>query len=84
MRRLGSVQRKMSCAFVTEVKDEPSAKRERQVRGPAALQAPARCGFYVRCRVKFPVSWLLGSYTLVGVGENFPPGADSGMPSQGN
>ncbi|MBZ3878820.1 hypothetical protein SUZIE_149850 [Sciurus carolinensis] len=30
MRRLGSVQRKMPCVFVTEVKDEPSAKREHQ------------------------------------------------------
>ncbi|KAM7114689.1 RNA ligase 1 isoform 2-T2 [Molossus nigricans] len=30
MRRLGSVQRKMPCVFVTEVKEEPSAKREHQ------------------------------------------------------
>ncbi|XP_023581570.1 uncharacterized protein C12orf29 homolog [Trichechus manatus latirostris] len=30
MRRLGSVQRKMPCVFVTEVKEEPSAKREYQ------------------------------------------------------
>ncbi|XP_042119244.1 RNA ligase 1 isoform X2 [Peromyscus maniculatus bairdii] len=30
MRRLGSVQRKMPCVFVTEVKAEPSAKREHQ------------------------------------------------------
>nr|XP_045009507.1 uncharacterized protein C12orf29 homolog isoform X3 [Jaculus jaculus] len=30
MRRLGSVQRKMPCVFVTEVKDGPSAKREHQ------------------------------------------------------
>ncbi|XP_042848802.1 uncharacterized protein C12orf29 homolog isoform X6 [Panthera tigris] len=31
MRRLGSVQRKMPCVFVTEVKEEPSTKREHQV-----------------------------------------------------
>ncbi|XP_036011865.1 RNA ligase 1 isoform X2 [Mus musculus] len=30
MKRLGSVQRKMPCVFVTEVKAEPSAKREHQ------------------------------------------------------
>ncbi|XP_038935028.1 RNA ligase 1 isoform X3 [Rattus norvegicus] len=30
MNRLGSVQRKMPCVFVTEVKAEPSAKREHQ------------------------------------------------------
>uniref|UniRef100_A0A8C2R561 Uncharacterized protein n=1 Tax=Capra hircus TaxID=9925 RepID=A0A8C2R561_CAPHI len=30
MRRLGSVQRKMPCVFVTEVKEEPSTKREHQ------------------------------------------------------
>ncbi|CAK7305477.1 Uncharacterized protein C12orf29 homolog [Vulpes lagopus] len=30
MRRLGSVQRKMPCVFVTEVKEEPSGKREQQ------------------------------------------------------
>ncbi|XP_023365080.1 uncharacterized protein C12orf29 homolog isoform X2 [Otolemur garnettii] len=30
MRRLGSVQRKVPCVFVTEVKEEPSAKREHQ------------------------------------------------------
>ncbi|XP_043822019.1 uncharacterized protein C12orf29 homolog isoform X2 [Dromiciops gliroides] len=30
MRRLGSVQRKVPCVFVTEVKDEPSVKREHQ------------------------------------------------------
>ncbi|KAL1774878.1 hypothetical protein HispidOSU_006474 [Sigmodon hispidus] len=30
MSRLGSVQRKMPCVFVTEVKAEPSAKREHQ------------------------------------------------------
>ncbi|XP_049639104.1 uncharacterized protein C12orf29 homolog [Suncus etruscus] len=30
MRRLGSVQRKMPCAFVTEVREEPSSKREQQ------------------------------------------------------
>lgn len=33
MSRLGSVQRKMPCVFVTEVKAEPSAKREHQVPG---------------------------------------------------
>ena len=40
MRRLGSVQRKMPCVFVTEVKEEPSTKREHQVprsSGPAGL-----------------------------------------------
>ncbi|XP_028813546.1 RNA ligase 1 [Denticeps clupeoides] len=30
MRRLGSVQQKMPCAFLTEVRDEPSRKREWQ------------------------------------------------------
>ncbi|KAM8802605.1 RNA ligase 1 isoform 2-T2 [Rhynchonycteris naso] len=30
MRRVGSVQRKMPCVFVTEVKEEPSTKREHQ------------------------------------------------------
>ncbi|KAM6424926.1 RNA ligase 1 isoform 4-T4 [Rhynochetos jubatus] len=30
MRRRGAVQRKVPCLFVTEVKEEPSAKRERQ------------------------------------------------------
>lgn len=35
MRRRGAVQRKAPCLFVTEVKDEPSAKRERQVAGAA-------------------------------------------------
>lgn len=30
MRRLGSVQRKVPCVFVTEVKEEPSTKREHQ------------------------------------------------------
>lgn len=31
MRRLGSVQQKMPCVFVTEVKEEKSRKRECQV-----------------------------------------------------
>ncbi|PNI59354.1 C12orf29 isoform 8 [Pan troglodytes] len=31
MKRLGSVQRKIPCVFVTEVKEEPSSKREHQV-----------------------------------------------------
>uniref|UniRef100_A0A8C6ZGR2 Uncharacterized protein n=1 Tax=Nothoprocta perdicaria TaxID=30464 RepID=A0A8C6ZGR2_NOTPE len=31
MSRKGSVQQKVPCLFVTEVKEEPSAKRERQV-----------------------------------------------------
>lgn len=42
MRRLGSVQRKMPCVFVTEVKEEPSTKREHQVlrvAGPAGAAA---------------------------------------------
>lgn len=42
MRRLGSVQRKMPCVFVTEVKEEPSTKREHQVirvEGPAGAAA---------------------------------------------
>ncbi|XP_073071662.1 RNA ligase 1 isoform X2 [Manis javanica] len=30
MRRLGSVQRKMPCVFVTEVKEEPATKRDHQ------------------------------------------------------
>lgn len=38
MRRRGAVQRKVPCLFVTEVKDEPSAKRERQVTGAAPGQ----------------------------------------------
>lgn len=33
MSRLGSVQQKVPCLFVTQVKEEPSAKRERQVLG---------------------------------------------------
>ena len=33
MSRRGAVQRKVPCLFVTEVKEEPSAKRERQVTG---------------------------------------------------
>lgn len=51
MNRLGSVQRKMPCVFVTEVKAEPSAKREHQVPGgvcccPGALQVlPGRFGW---------------------------------------
>lgn len=56
MRRLGSVQRKMPCVFVTEVKEEPSAKREHQVprsAGPAGLclnpvWAPRRVGAALR------------------------------------
>lgn len=35
MRRLGSVQQKIQCVFVTEVKEETSRKREGQV-SPAA------------------------------------------------
>lgn len=35
MRRRGAVQRKLPCLFVTEVKEEPSAKRQRQVPGAA-------------------------------------------------
>lgn len=35
MRRRGAVQRKVPCLFVTEVKEEPSAKRQRQVPGAA-------------------------------------------------
>ncbi|PNI59351.1 C12orf29 isoform 7 [Pan troglodytes] len=31
MKRLGSVQRKIPCVFVTEVKEEPSSKREHQI-----------------------------------------------------
>lgn len=41
MRRLGSVQRKMPCVFVTEVKAEPSAKREHQVPGGVSCWAAA-------------------------------------------
>ncbi|XP_067998957.1 RNA ligase 1 isoform X3 [Melanerpes formicivorus] len=36
MSRRGAVQRKLPCLFVTEVKEEPSAKRERQVPPGAA------------------------------------------------
>ncbi|KAK4831911.1 LOW QUALITY PROTEIN: hypothetical protein QYF61_020058 [Mycteria americana] len=39
MRRRGAVQRKVPCLFVTEVKEEPSAKRERQVVGAARGRA---------------------------------------------
>lgn len=38
MRRLGSVQQKIQCVFVTEVKEETSRKRDGQVR-PAAETA---------------------------------------------
>lgn len=38
MRRLGSVQQKMQCVFVIELKDETSRKRESQV-SPAAYTA---------------------------------------------
>uniref|UniRef100_A0A8C1S5A4 Uncharacterized protein n=1 Tax=Cyprinus carpio TaxID=7962 RepID=A0A8C1S5A4_CYPCA len=31
MRRLGSVQQKIPCVFLTEVRNEPSRKRECQV-----------------------------------------------------
>lgn len=40
MRRLGSVQRKMPCLFVTEVKEEPSSKREQQVPRVGGLGRP--------------------------------------------
>lgn len=46
MRRLGSVQRKMPCVFVTEVKEEPSTKREHQV-AEAAARSPPRRGLCV-------------------------------------
>ena len=42
MRRLGSVQRKMPCVFVTEVKEEPSTKREHQVPRNAGSARRAR------------------------------------------
>lgn len=43
MRRRGAVQRKVPCLFVTEVKEEPSAKRERQVvRGGTGLGGGSR------------------------------------------
>lgn len=38
----GVVQRKVPCLFVTEVKEEPSAKRERQVAGAARGRAGGR------------------------------------------
>lgn len=55
MKRLGSVQRKMPCVFVTEVKEEPSAKREHQVRRSAGQAgrlawAPPRGAGSVRTR----------------------------------
>ena len=55
MKRLGSVQRKIPCVFVTEVKEEPSSKREHQVRRSAAQAwrpawAPPRGAGSVRTR----------------------------------
>ena len=44
MSRRGAVQRKVPCLFVTEVKEEPSAKRERQVAGAARGRAGGREG----------------------------------------
>ncbi|KAK2842692.1 hypothetical protein Q5P01_012892 [Channa striata] len=51
MRRLGSVQQKIPCVFVTEVKEEPSRKRDRQQFqvvatenvNPVALEADIDC-----------------------------------------
>lgn len=61
MSRLGAVQRKVPCLFVTQVKEEPSAKRERQVpaggelvtRVPPPRPAPLRACALGRGR------WLL-------------------------
>uniref|UniRef100_A0A3B4WWE0 Uncharacterized protein n=1 Tax=Seriola lalandi dorsalis TaxID=1841481 RepID=A0A3B4WWE0_SERLL len=39
MRRLGSVQQKIPCVFLTEVKEEQSRKRACQVRAAAAAAA---------------------------------------------
>ena len=66
MKRLGSVQRKIPCVFVTEVKEELSTKREHQVQGVVACGLPAalapfrpgegararrsRCVAFCRCR----------------------------------
>lgn len=37
MRRLGSVQQKIPCVFLTEVRNEPSRKRDCQVGGKKNL-----------------------------------------------
>lgn len=44
MSRRGAVQRKVPCLFVTEVKEEPSAKRERQVTAAARVAGGAVLG----------------------------------------
>jgi len=45
MSRRGAVQRKVPCLFVTEVKEEPSVKRERQVTGAARVrEGTGPCG----------------------------------------
>ncbi|KAM4734692.1 RNA ligase 1 isoform 2-T2 [Anableps anableps] len=52
MRRLGSVQQKIPCVFLTDVKEEASRKRERQFQvvatenvNPVALEANIDCAF---------------------------------------
>ncbi|MEQ2176946.1 hypothetical protein GOODEAATRI_033417, partial [Goodea atripinnis] len=53
MRRLGSVQQKISCVFLTDVKEEASRKREHQLFqvvatenvNPVALEANIDCAF---------------------------------------
>ncbi|XP_054889858.1 uncharacterized protein C12orf29 homolog isoform X2 [Poeciliopsis prolifica] len=52
MRRLGSVQQKIPCVFLTDVKEEASRKRERQFQvvatetvNPVALEANVACAF---------------------------------------
>lgn len=53
MRRLGSVQRKMPCVFVTEVKEEPSTKREHQVPREHGARGAAAGGFLPATRAAF-------------------------------
>lgn len=62
MRRLGSVQRKMPCAFVTEVREEPSGKREQQV--PAAAARGRSCA---RARGRFAASLWGGAFSFLQV-----------------
>lgn len=53
MRRLGSVQRKMPCVFVTEVKEEPSSKREHQVpRSAGPVERRRRASGLVRAALQ--------------------------------
>lgn len=69
MRRLGSVQRKMPCVFVTEVKEEPSTKREHQVPRCAAPWS-GRAGAAGRYRAALQV----GSFFAIFAGEVWDTG----------